>query len=82
MLPAPPEIAPESGPRPADAGDVLSPLESDAVRAVPDGSTERDGWAASTPILSSAGDGEVDEILADLKDAVPAPVAGPSIVAP
>jgi D-alanyl-D-alanine carboxypeptidase/D-alanyl-D-alanine-endopeptidase (penicillin-binding protein 4) len=82
-LPEPPASVPESGLRPADAAGVPSPFESAAERAAPDEAAERDGWVASTPLVSSAGDGEVDEILADLTSEVPAPAAGPSsILAP
>jgi D-alanyl-D-alanine carboxypeptidase/D-alanyl-D-alanine-endopeptidase (penicillin-binding protein 4) len=76
VLPAPPSaIAPESGPRPADTAVVVPPFDGDAG---PDESTGRDGWVPATPIVSSPGDGEVDAILADLKDEAPTP----SIVAP
>ena len=79
-LPAPvPATAPES--------DELRPAEGDGVAAAPGNGaaletpTEREGLVASA-LASSPGDGEVDEMLADLKTEEPLPASGPPIVAP
>ena len=80
-LPAPPPaVAPASEElRPAE-GEVVATLEDTAAGAAVQPRDERHDWAAAAPIASS-GDGEVGEILADLKQEEPLPAA-PPVVAP
>jgi D-alanyl-D-alanine carboxypeptidase/D-alanyl-D-alanine-endopeptidase (penicillin-binding protein 4) len=68
-------------PQPADIMQA-SPLEGDPDRTALDGATEREDWVAAGAAASAPGDGEVDGLLAELKDAEPLPTAGPPAVAP
>jgi serine-type D-Ala-D-Ala carboxypeptidase/endopeptidase (penicillin-binding protein 4) len=80
-LPAPPPaVAPASEELRPAAGDVAA-LDNAAAGAALVPTDERRGWAATAPIASSSGDGEVGQMLADLKRENPLPAA-PPIVAP
>ena len=61
-------------------GEHLAP--DPVAGALSDPAPERADWAVPSAIAPSPGDGEVDEVLADLKDAEPLPTAGEPVLAP
>jgi serine-type D-Ala-D-Ala carboxypeptidase/endopeptidase (penicillin-binding protein 4) len=78
-LPAPPPAAAPASEEPRPAEGVVAALENAGGAALAP-TDERGGWAATAPVASS-GDGEVGEMLADLKHEEPLPAAAP-ILAP
>jgi D-alanyl-D-alanine carboxypeptidase/D-alanyl-D-alanine-endopeptidase (penicillin-binding protein 4) len=79
-LPAPPALAPASE-EPGPAAGVVAAPEDPAASAALAPTGQRGDWAGGAPIAASPGDGELGEILAELKHQEPLPAAAP-IVAP